>query len=1774
MGRIGRFVSVASALVLVSVVVVAAPVGALSLDKAELRGNELRLEGADAVSNADITVDGVVLGSANGNGTFDIRVSPFSSPTCVISVSDGVDTQSIELDRCTPSVGSNQDPTAMAGPDVTVVDVDQNGSETVALDGSASSDPEGPIAAFVWTEGATNLGSGSSITPTLAVGTHTITLTVTDGDGATATDTVVVTVDAPAANQPPTADAGPDITVTDDDNNGVETVILESFNSTDPEGPIASYEWIKDGVVIASANGVAISQPVGVNTITLRVTDSGGLTDTDVVIVTVNPFPIPGNNPPVAVAGPDQTVTDSDGNGVETVTLDGSASTDSDGLIVSYEWSENGTPLAPVAGGGTTALGVLDGGAFDHLFESNQADPPGIVPNSFGGSSASAGDVNGDGFGDVIIGSEVWDDGTEFAEGAAIVFLGGPNGPVGNNPSNAHALIEMNQAGATVNDVASAGDVNGDGFDDVLVGSHFYDTNLPGTQLAVDGAVFVFHGGPTGITATGPADADGAIFANQLLSGMGDQVDSAGDVNGDGFDDIVVSVPREGTLFPAGIPINDRSGEYGAILIFHGGPNGITGTGFADADTVILPYEDTGLPLPPVDASVSYGAGAGDINGDGFADIVVGGSEVTTYFGGPNGIVAEDVFDANDRIFGDPLGGFLVDGAGDVNGDGFADVTVGAPARDLTPNDVPVGEGAAYIFLGGPSGLGATSVTQADTTILGTISAEALGRTVAGPGDIDGDGFDDWVVGALHYAGSLDSEGVAYIYRGSAQGISASTIAQADSRLEASQEGAARLGNRYGFDAQGAGDVDNDGFIDIIVGKAFYDNGELNEGAAFLYNGSQFPANPNTPPVPVAGADQDVLDVDADRIITVTVDGTASFDPDGSIVSYEWYQATNSAATGAVLVGTGPIATFELSTISPIAAYGHLITLVVTDDQGIRRGDVMAVFPGLAPTTFEFAEWLDLGSWNTTGDVTLADAGVSFPTAPHVLMRGNSTLARTFTPAPGTTGLDITYWARGDAFGPNDIVNVQASFDGGPFVDYYSFHPSDAIGEFTFYGGSALQIPLSWWPAKASTVTLRFASDLSPGADFWLQTLRVNSIQAETGGATNMPPTADAGLDRTVVDNDGSGDESVTVSGSGSFDLDGTIASYEWRDGATTIGNAVDLTTTLPVGTHTLTLFVVDDLGANGVANVTITVLAQPGGPTLDVDLEVGQHTISLTVTDDDGAIATDTVVITVEAAATNTPPTANAGPDQTLIDTDNTGVELFTLDASGSSDPEGPISSYAWFEDGAQIAAGVAPDVPLTVGIHTITLTVTDGDGASASDTVVLTVDPPDPVTNQPPIANAGPDLNLADPDGDGVASAMVDGTGSSDVEGPIASYEWRLNGVLVGTSALQGIPFPIGVNTLELTVRDSDDATGTDTAIVTVAANEAPVAAAGPDQTVEDADDDGSAVVSVTAAGSSDADGLVSVWSWREGANVLATTETANLTLPVGQHTIELTITDNGGATAVDTLAITVEPAAPPGGGQTLYVSSSSGGAVGGVNFADEDILAFDTMTATWSIFLDGSDVGLSGAGARDVDAFTILDDGSVLLSIVSASTLPDVGAIDDSDIVRFVPTSTGASTAGTFEMYFDGSDVSLTSNGEDVDSIAVLANGDLLLSTTGSPSVPGLSGLADEDLIRFTPTSLGSATAGAWERYFDGSDVALNNSGSEDVHGAAVAGNGDMYLTTRGTFAVAGVAGSGSEVFTCLGHSIGAATSCGSHTLFFDGAANGFGSEVVDGIHVVDN
>lgn len=176
-------------------------------------------------------------------------------------------------------------------------------------------------------------------------------------------------------------------------------------------------------------------------------------------------------------------------------------------------------------------------------------------------------------------------------------------------------------------------------------------------------------------------------------------------------------------------------------------------------------------------------------------------------------------------------------------------------------------------------------------------------------------------------------------------------------------------------------------------------------------------------------------------------------------------------------------------------------------------------------------------------------------------------------------------------------------------------------------------------------------------------------------------PLAGAGDSEIVHDTDLSGYETVTLDGSGSVDYDGTIVSYVWKEGATTIAN----------------------------------------GETANVSLAVGMHTITLVVTDNESNTDSDIVQIVV-----NDPPVADAGEDQNVNDTDGNDYETVTLDGTDSSDSDGTIVSYVWSEDAMEIATGETASVDLAVGTHTVTLVVTDSDGGTSSDDVVVTVTSP----------------------------------------------------------------------------------------------------------------------------------------------------------------------------------------------------------------------------------------------------------------------------------------------------------------------------------------------------------------------------------------------------------------------------------------------------------------
>jgi hypothetical protein len=411
---------------------------------------------------------------------------------------------------------------------------------------------------------------------------------------------------------------------------------------------------------------------------------------------------------------------------------------------------------------------------------------------NMGFSVASAGDVNGDGYSDVIVGARSFDNG-QADEGAAFVYHGSATGI----STTAAARVESNQAFAQMGySVASAGDVNGDGYSDVIVGAPGFDNGQTN-----EGAAFVYHGSAAGGIST-TAAATRVESPIRRMVGMGYSVASAGDVNGDGYSDVIVGA----TFFDAG------QTDEGAAFVYHGSAAGISTTA---ATTV-----EGNQPNAKMGISV---ASAGDVNGDGYSDVIVvvisvdngqtneGSSFV--YHGSSTGISTTAAATVGS--------GYSVASAGDVNGDGYSDVILGAHRSVFSI----INDGIFFVYHGSATGI---STTRAAVVISNQANAQ-MGVSVASAGDVNGDGYSDVIVGAHFFdAGQMD-EGAAFVYHGSAAGISTTAAA----RVESNQADA-----NMGFSVASAGDVNGDGYSDVIVGAPFFDNGQTNEGAAFVYHGS------------------------------------------------------------------------------------------------------------------------------------------------------------------------------------------------------------------------------------------------------------------------------------------------------------------------------------------------------------------------------------------------------------------------------------------------------------------------------------------------------------------------------------------------------------------------------------------------------------------------------------------------------------------------------------------------------------------------------------------------------------------------------------------------------------------------------------------------------------------------------------------------------------------------------------------------------------------------
>ncbi|MFQ6028451.1 MAG: Ig-like domain-containing protein, partial [Dehalococcoidia bacterium] len=268
-------------------------------------------------------------------------------------------------------------------------------------------------------------------------------------------------------------------------------------------------------------------------------------------------------------------------------------------------------------------------------------------------------------------------------------------------------------------------------------------------------------------------------------------------------------------------------------------------------------------------------------------------------------------------------------------------------------------------------------------------------------------------------------------------------------------------------------------------------------------------------------------------------------------------------------------------------------------------------------------------------------------------------------------------------------------------------------------------------------------------------------------------------------------------------------------------------------------------------------------------------------------------------------------------------------------------------------------------------------------------------------------------------------------------------------------------------------------------------------------------------------------------------------------GADSFTYQVTDLGGNTSIVTATINVF------GDTLLYFSVKEPATLGteGLVTSNEDIISFDGDT--YSRFFDGSDVGI---GALQIDAISIIGGNEILMSFSQDGTVPGIAeVVEDTDIVKFTATSLGETTSGSFELYFHGRGVGLGGNNDDINGIELLEDGRILVTTLSDFTADGLTGQG-QDIIAFTPTQLGSATAGAWDMYLDGSDVSLD-SNKERLTALSQHPSGDIYLSTESNFDVGTVSGWRDDAFVFQPQNLGDSTA-GTYLpdLFFKGADHG--------------
>lgn len=649
----------------------------------------------------------------------------------------------------------------------------------------------------------------------------------------------------------------------------------------------------------------------------------------------------------------------------------------------------------------------------------------------------------------------------------------------------------------------------------------------------------------------------------------------------------------------------------------------------------------------------------------------------------------------------------------------------------------------------------------------------------------------------------------------------------------------------------------------------------------------------------------------------------------------------SDGSSGAIVVGTGGWAAIYENGVEVAATTGHPSNATIAPHAPgdryrieISRGKVRYVRYRAGVRTLMFTSanalpayplWFGLGAsfQNSEWQNTIFSDNVSEHNDAQFI---SQTVPATMTP--------------GQAYSVSVTLRNTGASTWTPDGDYQL--GSENLTDNQTWGLSRVNLATAVLPGSDATFNFTVTAPTAPGAYSFQWRMVQNGVQRFGALTTNVnvqtvnnPPT----VSLTSPANNASftSGSTVTLNATAS-DSDGTISKIEFFRGSTKLGEDTTAPysytwTNVSAGNYVLTARATDNGGAiatSSAVNISVTTpnqspVSNPGGPysglrgqavqfnggaSSDPDglissyqwsfgdgqnasgatpthtyTTLGTKTITLTVTDNAGATNTAATTATIG----NQSPVANPGGPYNGY----RGLAI-QLSGSNSSDPDGTISTYQWsFDDGGTGSGTSINHIFTTLGTHTATLTVTDNDGGTNSANAAVSV------ANQPPVANAGGPYS-----GFRALSIQFNGSGSTDPDGTISSYQWSFDDGGTASGATVAHTFTtLGTHSAQLTVTDNNGSASSASATVTVA-NQPPTANAGGPYS-------GFTGVAVQFNGnaSSDPDGTISTYAWSFGdtTNGSGATPTHGYT-SVGTYTATLTVTDNNGTTQSATAIVTI--------------------------------------------------------------------------------------------------------------------------------------------------------------------------------------------------------------------------------------------------------------------------